>query len=478
MLLQHIGTNEWRNLKADRTLWAIALLLLVTIGYGVRNGGAWVRFQQSAVAGAVHEENMRLAEMKQGIADANGGRSNPPSWKDPRNPFSAGYTLASHWAVMPPAPLAAMAIGQSDLLPYYFKVSLRSRDTMLGNDEIENPVHLLSGRFDLAFVIIYLYPLIILALSYNLLSGEKEDGTLAITLSQPVTLLTLASGKILFRGFYVLALAAGLSVAGALLSGVNLASEGVLPRLAMWMAVVACYGAFWFAIAVAVNARGLASATNAMALSALWLVFVLLIPAMLNVITKAAYPAPSRVEMIQSMRAASDEITAQRSKLMARYLEDHPELVGASEDTMAQLAIRNVAMMEEVEKRVQPVLDRFDRQLMLQQSLVDRYRYLSPAILTQAALYDLAGTSAIRYRHFVSQVDQLHQTWRAYFSPLMIRKVSLTESDISKFPRFRFAEEPTAAVLSRSGIALAGLLAITVITGLIAARLLRSYPVA
>jgi len=204
---------------------------------------------------------------------------------------------------MPPAPLAALAVGQSDLLPYYYKISLRSRDTLLGNDEIENPVHLLSGRFDLAFVILYLYPLVILALSYNLISGEKEDGTLAITLSQPVGLRALALGKIGFRGLFVLALATLLSFAGALLSGVNLAAEGVLPRLALWVAVVAAYGAFWFALAVLVNAMGRGSSTNALTLAGLWLVFVLLIPSLLNVGTKAAHPVPSRVEMIQAMRA-------------------------------------------------------------------------------------------------------------------------------------------------------------------------------
>ena len=74
----------------------------------------------------------------------------------------------------------------------------------MATTEIENPNRLLAGRFDLAFVIVFLYPLLILTLSYNMLSAEQEQGTLALTLSQPVSLRTLVSGKVLLRALVLL----------------------------------------------------------------------------------------------------------------------------------------------------------------------------------------------------------------------------------------------------------------------------------
>jgi len=477
-MLMLIAKNDWRNLRADRTLWAVGILLAITIGYGVHNGAVWTRFQAATIREAVEEENTRLAALKQGIEDAESGRSSPPSWRDPRSAFAVGYTTGSRYVVMPPAPLAPLAVGQSDLLPYYFKVSLRSKDTILGNDEIENPVHLLSGKFDLAFVILYLYPLVILALSYNLISAEKEGGTLAMTLSQPVGLRTLALGKIGFRGLFVLALATVLSIAGALFTGVDFAAEGVLARFALWIAVVAAYGGFWFALSIAVNAVSSNSSTNAVALAGLWLGFVLLVPSLLNVSVKSMHPVPSRVEMIQAMRVASDDVTAQRSKLMARYLEDHPELVGASQDAMAKLAVRNVAMMDEIERRIKPVLDRFDGQLNRQQDLVERYRFLSPAILTQGALYDLAGTNTYRYHHFLRLTEQYLGDWREYFHPKMLRTVKLTPPDIDRIPRFQFTEEPLETVAWRVAAGLGGLIALTLFVGIGGLVALRRYPLA
>lgn len=449
-MLLRIARNDWRNLKSDRTLWAVAVLLGCTILYGVHNGASWVRFQQKTIDAAIADEAERHARIKQGIEDANAGRTAPPSWKDPRNPYAVGYRLGSRFATMPPTPLAALAVGQSDLLPYYFRVTVNSRDTLMGNDEVENPIHLLSGRFDLAFVIIYLFPLMILGLTYNLISGEKEDGTLAMTLSQPVSLRTLALGKIGFRAGFVLCVGAVLSLAGAILSGVDLSAEGTLPRLAVWIGVVTAYALFWFGLAIAVNARGYSSSTNAMALSGFWLVFVLLIPSLLNVVVKTAHPVPSRVEMIQAMRRASDEVVAQRSRVMAQFLEDHPELApAATADANAQYAVRVVASTEELERRIQPVLEAFDDQVSRQQELADRYRFLSPAVLTQAALYDLAGTGVHRYKHFLRLASEYHEQWQEHIQPMMVRSVKLGREHIDDLPQWRYREEGMGAVLGR-----------------------------
>ena len=475
-MLSRIMKHEWRNLSADRTLWAIALLLVVTIGYGFYNSMAWVRFQNDTLSEVATEEHTRLESVKTGIeqAEARHARLNPLS--DPRSPTALGRAMGVRYASMPPGPLAAFAIGQSDLYPYYFRVSIASKQTFANNDEIEHPVHLMSGRFDLAFVILYLYPLIILALSYNLISAEKETGTLAMTLSQPIALYKVVAGKIGLRFLFVLAIAASLSVAGVVAGGADLANEGVGLRLALWFGVVALYGAFWFVLAAAVNAFGASSSTNAIALSGLWLTFVLLIPSFLNVAVKYFYPVPSRVELIQAMREASGEASAKGSRLLSKYFEDHPDLAGEKADT-SDFGVTTLLTQEEVDRRVQPVLTRFDEQLERQQALVDRYRFLSPAVIAQASLFDIAGSSAHRYQHFVQLADEFHGAWRAYFGPRIIKNEPVSREDVDRFPRFRFVEEPLGQVAARVGSGLWGLAIPTALLGVIAILALRRFPV-
>jgi ABC-2 type transport system permease protein len=476
--LTRIIKHEWKILVADRTLWVVAPLFALLIGYGVYNGSSWMRFQDATLEAAKQEERERFARAKAEVTSIEQGAQPASAFSNPRLPSVAASRTGPRYALAPPAPLAALAVGQSDLYPYYFKVTSQSKQTFTANDEIENPTNLLAGRFDLAFVIIYLYPLLILALSYNLISAEREQGTLAMLMSQPVGLRTFASGKIGLRALVVLALAAEFSLAAFLLSGAGLSADGVWLRLLLWMAVVGAYGAFWFALALLVNAFGRNSATNAMALAGMWLALALILPALLNIAVTTIYPVPSRVEMIQATRRASAEATAKGSQLLAKYYEDHPELTAGGQADPNDFYTRSIAVQDETERLIQPVIDHFDRQVTGQQSLLDRFRFLSPAVVAQSALNDIAGTGAARYRHFLGLVDAFHQSWRAHFTPRIVQKALLVADDYDRFPAFMFREEPAGAVAGRAMIGLIGLLIPALLIGWLGLRALRRYSVA
>jgi ABC-2 type transport system permease protein len=468
--------HEWRSLSADGSVWIAVALFAAAIGYGAFNGFRWVAFQQRAIVEAQHEEVDRFRKHEAEIVRIARENGNISAFSDPRNPDVVGRSLGSRYAVLPPAPLAALAVGQSDLLPYYFRMTTDARETVLAATEIENPHRLLAGRFDLAFVLIYLYPLLILALTYNLLSGEKEQGTLVLALSQPVSLRTLAAGKVALRlALFLAALIATVALA-VILGGADLGAAGALARLLMWVSAVTLYGLFWFAVAVVVAALGKTSAANAMVLAGIWLVLVVLVPSALSMTVTTTYPVPSRVEMIQAMRVASDEANAEGSKLLARYYEDHPELAtGDAQQAMNDFNLVRVAVGAEVERRVRPVLDRYTQQLSAQQRLVERARFLSPAILMQDAMNDIAGTGTARHREFVRQVEAYHERWREYFVRLVFQKLRL--QDYSAIPRFAFQEESTGAVGRRVAVSLAGLAIPALGIGAVAFVRLRRYPV-
>jgi ABC-2 type transport system permease protein len=362
-LLRH----ELRSLTADASLWVAVAIFAVAIGYGTVNGVRWVDFQQQAIAEAQQEETERFQKHEREIARINRENATVSPFADPRNPDAVGRSLGARYAVLPPTALAPLAVGQSDLLPSYFKMTTDAKETVLAATELENPHRLLAGRFDLAFVLIYLYPLLILALTYNLLSSEKEQGTLVLALSQPVSLRTLATGKIAVRFAVFVVAVVAMSLVAMTVAGVDLGAGGVLPRLVLWLGAVMSYGLLWFALAAAVASFDKPSATNAMVLAALWLLLVVMMPSVLSMTTTTLYPVPSRVEMIQAMRVASDEANAEGSKLLAQYYEDHPDLAsGDEQQAMTDFNLVRVAVNSEVGRRVRPVLDRYTRQLVAQ----------------------------------------------------------------------------------------------------------------
>jgi len=473
-MLAKLSVYEWRLLRADRTLWTLTAFFAAVVAYGVYNGVAWTRFQAATIGSVQREEATRLDSLRGRLAAiAAGDTAGLKPWLDPRSASTVGGNIGARYTVLPPAPLAALAVGQSDLYPYYARISTRIKQTFVVNDEIENPTNLLAGRFDLSFVIIYIYPLLILALSYNLVSAEREQGTLALLLSQPVRVRRVIGGKVLVRAALVVALALGFTVAGALVAGVPLAAAGVLPRLALWAAVVAAYGAFWFAAALAVNALGRSSAFNAVALLGVWLATVVLVPSLYNVAITTLRPSPSRVLLTQTLREASNAAQERGTLLLAKYYNDHPELMpaGGKADT-ENYAARAIAVQEDVERSIEPALRDFDARLVSQQALADRYRFVSPAVVTQAALYDVAGTGVHRYTHFQRLVDAYHGEWRRFWYPRIFGNAPLTEADYDAIPRFEFREEPLRSVVLRTVPGLvallvpAALLAVAAVAGL------------
>jgi ABC-2 type transport system permease protein len=211
----------------------------------------------------------------------------------------------------------------------------------------------------------------------------------------------------------------------------------------------------------------------------MWLVLVVVAPSTLNLAANVLYPMPSRVELITALRSASNEASAKGSALLARYYEDHPELAALTdtERAMNDFTVTRLAVDEEIERSIRPVVDKYDVQLQRQQSLVDRFRFLSPAILAQDALNDIAGTGLARHRHFVSLVEEFHTRWRNYFLPLIVQKAKLTSADYDKLPSFDFQDEPLATVATRTGLGLVILVFVAAILGALGYKRLRSYPV-
>jgi ABC-2 type transport system permease protein len=482
-----IGTilrHEWRSLAADRTAWVVLLLFAGVIAYAVSNGASRMEERRADIAQAAAEEHARLAkdraEARRIEREGKPQGEVSPFAVGPDHPYYVGTRQGTN-AFLPPGHLAALALGQSDLYPYGYKVTTGNRESLVTSEPLENPVKLHTGAFDLAFVLIYLYPLLILALSFNLVSGEKEGGTLGLLLSQPLTLRTLILGKVSLRALLVFGSAVVFTLAGVLAADVDLSRPGAVARLALWFLAVLAYGTFWFSLAVWVSSWGKGSAANAMVLASCWLLLVVLVPGLVNLMATALYPVPSRVEFVSAMRAASDSARVQGSQLLGRFFEDHPQLAKGrpSNPDEASFMVLRLARDQAIAKSLEPVFARYEEGLARQRALVERFRFASPALLLQDTLLDAAGTGAARHQRFVAEVDAFRRGWRDLFAPRYVEeKPVFTAADYDRLPRFVFEEEPASEALRRTALPVAALLLLPLVLGGLGLRAFRSYSVA
>jgi len=448
---------ELRLLRADAAFWIVLVLMVASVCYGVAAGARHWQSQAALVAAAQADEQKRLSSLRKNFDEVSAGRVTPASpFRDPRSALWVGLTHAATPVAISPGPLAIAAVGLSDLHPSTVKVSARTKDEFLFADEIRNPLHLLAGAVDLAFVLVFVLPLAVLALTYNLVSGEREQGTLALTACTGADLRRVLLAKLLVR--------AGLPLLVTLVSmtaALTLASSGAAMSWALvgLLLATALYGGCWAALAAAVNSRGHDSAHNALALSAAWIVLVLVVPAAVNTLADTLFAVPSRAEMVLAVRGASVDSDRERDASLARYREEHPQ---AQPDELQrgsprERVARRLATVDASASRVQLVVTRHDAQLARRQNLVDGLAYLSPALLMQLATADLAGTGGGAYSAFYARVDQFHAQWRDFFLSRARADQALTAADLTAFPRFLARPagvDPTTVASRLVGLAL------------------------
>lgn len=449
--------HEWRLLVRDRLLHVAVLVFAAVVIGALVTGARWTAAQRTTLAALRTESDSVWTAARRTLDTIPADAPRPERFaRDPRSPFHVGLRLG-RVATLDPAPLAALAVGQSDLQPSYYTVTTGPRQAMLQREELEHPVALLTGRLDLAFVVTVLLPLLIGALCHGLIAGEREDGTLALVAAQPVALRRVVLAKVLVRALVVASLAIALVSIGLVVIGVPLGAPGVPALVMAWFAVVLAQAAFWFGAAVLIGARAPSAAAGTLALAATWLVLVIVVPVLANAVAQARWPAPSRAALITESRAIGTAVNARADSVLGRYLVDHPELArdaapGAGQDFVA----RTLSVQFELDTTLAPRLAAFDAQVARQQAAVERARVLSPALQVQGMLEALAGTDGTRWRAFRDSVVAYHVRWRTAIMQHALRDEVLDASRLGALPSLPPA--PADAPLSRIGAPLLVLL--------------------
>ncbi len=179
-MIGFLARHEWRVLTASAVVqWVIAIFgiaLLAASGLGAARAAR----EQRTFEAFAQRTSQQLAQPASSRADV---IANEKGWL----------------AVVPPAPLGGLAVGQSDVYPGYLKVTARNLDAVVTGDQIEHPLAVASGHFDAVFVVLFLYPLLIFAVSFDLTATERDRGTLRMVLAQPVRLRDVVAGKMIAR---------------------------------------------------------------------------------------------------------------------------------------------------------------------------------------------------------------------------------------------------------------------------------------
>ncbi len=418
---------EWKHLLRSPVSWLLILFLGAAMAFGAYNGRKHVTHRQASIAElqqAQAEKFTALATEADSIIK--GLKKTDRWWLDPTNPLAIGaLRRGGGTLVLKPTPEQALATGMSDLQPEAFILRIGEQHPHNSSD-YDNPARLALGAFDLAFVIVYLLPLFVIAFTYNLLSGEREQGTLALLLSQPVEARQVFVFKLVARFVWLSLLIAVLWWPAAAWAGIPASVT------AQALGVALLYNLFWFLLSLAINLTWQqGSAFNALAGIGAWLMLVVIMPAVVNMLAEKARPVPSRASYENDLRELDNQLEKERPALLDAYYAANPQLERKpdEEKTSRDLWLESFYIGDILKERASRVKAEYNEKVQHHADLVRQLMLLSPALAVYDRLTALAGTNRATQLAIQTQLEAKEHKWSEWFKSRYIANQPLSSAD-------------------------------------------------
>ena len=260
-------------------------------------------------------------------------------------------------------------------------------------------------RVDWGFIIGYVLSLVALLFTFDSISGEREHGTLRLTLANAIPRHTVLIGK--FLGAFI-----SVSIPFILATLVNLLVISTSPdvhldteawgRLGIIFSVAVLYTCLFLALGMLVSARVQRSAVSLVLLLLIWVVLVVFMPSTLaSIAGKSTSAGPTH------------DFWERSSKLHDDLWDTHSDRYKESEGSTKRIVLDGALVTEDAEGQEQLHKERLNQRLaeVHQARAITR---ISPVTIVQNLLESFAGTGFERHLQFLENVQTYVREFRTF----------------------------------------------------------------
>jgi ABC-2 type transport system permease protein len=434
-LLKTVLQLELRWLLRSYTLLLLFIIYLVAGSFSLYYGHGLATERKLAIENIQQDYQFRLDSMANTLRMADTSTAaGKTTVRTLSEPAVVQYRLKAE-ALLPPAPFALLSVGISDMAGYRNTADINWRYAP-GEEKISNPLKLLTGNFDLSFFLIYIIPLIVASLNYNLVSREKEERTLPLLRLQCNNLSLFLVIRVASRWLLLWLLFIILTITGLLLPG---AGHITVPMFLYWAAITALYIGIWSGLSFIIVSLNQSSALNAFALLTTWIMLLILLPAACSLLQASNRQAPGRMAAVASAQRETEWAVWElpKKQLLDSFYAAYPAYKDAlAYDTSPGSGRRSMAYYHLLQLR----MDRFtledeQQRQQQQQGLAVTY-IINPAVYTQSLCNEVAGTDVADYLYFNTRVKCFHQQWKQFFYDYAFKSRRFTPAAYYTVPRF------------------------------------------
>jgi ABC-2 type transport system permease protein len=382
-----MARQEWRTLRRDRRVFALAVSVLVLAALAAAGGAVRQR--------AVHDERARAAAADRSAWLAQPGRNSH---------------VAAHYGGFAVKPTSALALFDPGVEP--FTGTLVRMEAHRQADALFSPARTTGGlaRFGQltpALVLQTLLPLVVIFAGFGLVCGEREQGTLAMLCAQGVTTRQLVMGKYLALLAVIWALALPVLLVGGglmLMTHPDWVADDLV-RVGAWSVLHLLYLAIVVAVTVLVSSRAETSRSSLVTSLAVWTLCVLLLPKAAANIGAGWHPLPSRAAFDAAVaRDAANGIDGHAPDEARRAVIVREALVRHGVSRVEDLPVNVDGLVQEASEAHSTEVYRrhftaLHQTMARQNRLTELTGLVNPFVATRALSMSLAGTD---YPHHVA----------------------------------------------------------------------------
>lgn len=436
MKISRLLRLELKNFLAGRAILAGLLVIFLAGLYALEHGRRVIEAQRRVIVAAPHMQRAHLEKMLAQHATPDG-------------PGNVLYYL-NFFTTHEPSRYAPFSLGLRDVHPFNLKVRMLTLAGQLYDGEINNPATLALGNFDLAFLLVFLYPLLIIAFTHNTLSAEQEQGTWALICAQPVAPRRMLALKFVLRFASIVAV-----WLLTLCLSIPWLRVPLDRRLAYCTVLSLLYLLFWAALTWFVLGFRRSSNFNALALLGGWLTLEILLPAALNVALAAWLPVPEAFAVTLAQREGyHQQWDRPKAETMQRFFARYPEHASfqAPPDKFSwgwYYAAQHLG-----DEDAAPATAQLRAKLRQRQQWLHRLAWLVPTISAQAALNQLAQTELENHLAYLDSVRDFHERVRQFFYPALMRDSVGPPIRWEYLPQHQFSDEAGVVAFPAYGFSL------------------------
>ncbi|QSW89387.1 DUF3526 domain-containing protein [Flavobacterium endoglycinae] len=341
-------------------------------------------------------------------------------------------------------PINSLSIGQRDVNPSIQSVTIRGLEGQKYDSELNNPSNLLAGNIDFSFVLLYLFPLLIIAFSYNIISEEKESGTWKIVATQsPNTFLYI------LKLFYVRILSLTALVTVLLLTAVFFLKIPIDQSFLIFYGIAVLYILFWFAVCFFIVSLQKNSNYNAVILLTIWLFLIIIVPAAVNTYIVNRYKVPEALELTLKQRNAYHEKwDTDKNETMEKFYKHYPQFRSYKIPADKEFSwLWYYAMQQMGDDESAAESKELETKLEQRNRAGELIAQFIPTLHTQIQLNEIAKSDLQNQLLFLKETKTFHEKMRLYFYPKIFNNASVDQENWQNFKVKTFTDSTSVSVL-------------------------------